>query len=300
MNTNAVMAKVDRAAQSYTDLNSLNQVKKLGRERDPEAIREVAKQFESFFISQLMKEMRAGVDSIGKDNFLNSSEMKFHQQMFDQQMSLQVASSGGYGLADILARQLTEQYDINWDEQNSPKEFKQMLADRITSVATGTEAVAESKRETISLNRDNFVERLSAHAEVAADRLGVDKNVLLAQAALETGWGEHVSRDQTGSSNNLFNIKSDQRWSGDSVVVSTLEYRDGVAEREKASFRAYQTIADSFNDYVDFIQQNPRYQQALEKVADSKAYVQELQSAGYATDPNYAQKIISLIGQLAK
>ena len=119
--------------------------------------------------------------------------------------------------------------------------------------------------------------------------------MLLAQAALETGWGRHVVADQQRSSNNLFNIKAGAHWQGPTVTVSTLEYRDGVAVKEQARFRAYDSPAEAFNDYVDFLQSNPRYEQALEQVGDGERYLQELQRAGYATDPAYADKIITIL-----
>ena len=130
-------------------------------------------------------------------------------------------------------------------------------------------------------------------AEKAAGMLGVSPSVLLAQAALETGWGKFVTRDTASgkSSFNLFNIKADSRWQGDAVQVQTLEYRGGVPEKEQARFRAYEDYADSFNDYVEFLQTNPRYQQALEQAEDPGRFVRELHAAGYATDPEYATKI---------
>ncbi len=354
---NFISARANDAAKSYTDLAALNDVKKLGRERDPEAIMEVARQFESFFITQLMKEMRAGVELIGKDNFTSSSEMKFHQQMFDQQISMEVADKGGYGLAELLARQLTQQFDIDWanktdantqrpsndptsavglvkstsdtaplTRKSTPEPFKQeqgVVAPEAVSDAPDTsieipkqlknllqpvtvKAVAIAKDviesaveavEQINISKDNFFAELKEFAVSAAKKLGVDSNVLLAQAALETGWGEHISKDGRGSSNNLFNIKSSSQWGGHSVKVTTLEYRDGVAQKEQANFRSYNSYEDSFNDYADFILSNPRYEKALSCAADSEAYLKELQRAGYATDPEYAQKIMQLLKQ---
>ncbi|WP_345418773.1 flagellar assembly peptidoglycan hydrolase FlgJ [Halioxenophilus aromaticivorans] len=363
-------SRVNDAAKSFTDLAALNDVKKLGRNQNPEAIMEVARQFESFFITQLMKEMRAGVDLIGKDNFTNSSEMKFHQQMFDQQISLEVANKGGYGLAEIMARQLTEQFDINWDSlENNTPDNKTLLAEvdaadkslqrrstpppsstietmggaQTTATATVPSSVSkvgdsdQAKSEIdagslgqtieqiarflkpltgkaadmakdviesgvelveqLQINKGNFFAELKDFAANAAEKLGVDKNVLLAQAALETGWGEFISKGDSGSSKNLFNIKSSSQWTGDSVKVTTVEYRDGVAQKEQANFRAYSSFEDSFDDYADFILSNPRYEKALSCASDSEAYLRELQQAGYATDPNYADKIMQLLQQ---
>src|SRR5699024_3288404 len=78
---------------------------------------------------------------------------------------------------------------------------------------------------------------------------------------------------------------------GSNIQVNTLEYRDGIAAKELASFRAYSSLQESFDDYVRFIESNPRYQKALESAADAESYFHELQEAGYATDPAYAEKI---------
>ena len=137
-----------------------------------------------------------------------------------------------------------------------------------------------------------FASLVWPHAERAAARIGVAPEVLVAQSALETGWGRHVMQHRDGvSSHNLFGIKADRRWQGDKVHVSTLEYRDGVALNTRANFRAYQSFEKSFDDYVDFLQRNPRYREALQTTADPAAYFDALQRAGYATDPAYADKI---------
>ncbi|MBU2179068.1 MAG: glucosaminidase domain-containing protein, partial [Gammaproteobacteria bacterium] len=130
----------------------------------------------------------------------------------------------------------------------------------------------------------------------AAAHLGLEPLALIAQAALETGWGQRMFKTGTGqNSNNLFGIKAQANWQGQVAVVDTLEYRQGVAQKEKARFRAYDNAEQSLHDYVDLIQSNPRYQAALSVASDTKAYFQRLQAAGYATDPNYAQKILSVL-----
>ena len=103
-------------------------------------------------------------------------------------------------------------------------------------------------------------------------------------------------RDHSGGSTfNLFGIKAGREWQGEQVNVATVEYRDGIARREYASFRSYASLAESMQDYVQFLQQNPRYQQALDKAGDAEQFLQELQKAGYATDPAYADKISDIM-----
>lgn len=142
----------------------------------------------------------------------------------------------------------------------------------------------------------DFVQKLWPHAQRVAKTLGVDPKVLIAQSALETGWGKYVTRHADGrSSNNYFNIKADQRWQGETISLATLEFSDGIPVPEKASFRSYSSVEDSFNDYAEFIQSSSRYHQALRQASDLEKYTQELQDAGYATDPEYSSKIMNII-----
>ncbi len=144
-----------------------------------------------------------------------------------------------------------------------------------------------------------FIQAMQPYAKKAAERLGVEPKVLLAQAGLETGWGKYIPQDGKGNSSfNLFGIKADQRWTGPVAEVETVEYRGGAALRVKAEFRRYDSFAQSFSDYADFVSQQPRYQQALTKASDGHAYISELHKAGYATDPLYASKIQQIIGKI--
>lgn len=153
-------------------------------------------------------------------------------------------------------------------------------------------AEQSGKRPAWSTPQD-FVNDIAPVAKRTAERLGVSPVALVAQAALETGWGKHVIHDgDGGSTNNLFNIKAQYSgWNGESVKVPTLEYREGVAQQEMADFRAYNSIEESFSDYADFLERNPRYSEALNVGEDPHRFVKELQQAGYATDPNYASKL---------
>lgn len=143
---------------------------------------------------------------------------------------------------------------------------------------------------------ESFVEHLRPIAEKFARELGVDANVLLAQSALETGWGQKMIRGANGETSfNLFGIKANDNWPGARANVSTLEFRDGAMHREVASFRAYRSYEESFADYVDLMKSQSRYAPALQHAADPSAYTEQLQRAGYATDPDYAEKIQSVM-----
>ncbi|GAB4353665.1 MAG: flagellar assembly peptidoglycan hydrolase FlgJ [Methylohalobius sp. ZOD2] len=139
-----------------------------------------------------------------------------------------------------------------------------------------------------------FLRTLYPEAKEVADKIGLDPKLLLAQAALETGWGQKVIHHADGrSSHNLFNIKAGRRWPGEKVQVDTLEYLDGVAVKKQATFRAYPDYRQSFEDYLDLLRR-PRYAEALQHTDDPRHYLNALQRAGYATDPHYADKILSI------
>ncbi len=122
--------------------------------------------------------------------------------------------------------------------------------------------------------------------------------MLVAQSALETGWGQHAMKRPDGSiAFNLFGIKASHGWQGQSVVQQTLEFRNGAMQRESAQFRAYDSVAEATDDYVDFVQSNPRYAAALQHAGSDRHYIEQLHRGGYATDPDYADKIINIMQQ---
>ena len=145
-------------------------------------------------------------------------------------------------------------------------------------------------------NASTFVNDLWPHAEKAAARLGVSAKVLVAQSALETGWGKHAMKKPDGSvAFNLFGIKARSDWAGQSVQHNTLEFRNGAMQQESAHFRAYDSVSDSLDGYVSFVQSSPRYAEALQHKGSDAHYIQNLHRAGYATDPNYADKVLNII-----
>ncbi|MGS2717494.1 flagellar assembly peptidoglycan hydrolase FlgJ [Eionea flava] len=307
------------AQQSYTDLSSLQDIKKIGNEDKNLALRKVAEQFESMFIQMMLKSMRSANDVFGKDNPLNSFEMKHHQDMYDKQLSLSLGASNNLGLADAFYRQMSNNYGLNSSskESETQKKFDVSSIPRndISNYPLINKAQYES-RESISYSLNTsvvesaqillggisspkeFADALTPYMKKAADILGVDYRALIAQSALETGWGKHIIQDTYGKSSfNLFNIKADNRWGGKSVAVPTVEYVNGVAKKEVANFRRYNSLEESISDYQNFITQQPRYSQALSSPT-TEGYIEELQKAGYATDPSYAEKIKNIMNNM--
>lgn len=305
------------SASIYTDFQGLSELKaRAGRDADA-SLNEVARQFESLLISQMLKGMRQ--TSMG-EGMMESDQSLFYRDMYDQQLAIHMAESGGMGLAEVITRQMGGEADKLPSTISTVKDMAdyrqqavamaEMRADERRAVGkqqaqastptTASNAVAAAadttQKDPASWTAEEFVETLWPWAREAAAMLGLEPQALLAQAALETGWGKHQMRLADGSpANNLFGIKADHRWSGEHATVETLEYEQGVAVRKRANFRAYDSYQESFNDYVNFLSSSPRYQETLEKTGDSSAYFTSLQQAGYATDPKYAEKINRLL-----
>lgn len=291
--------------QTFTDLSSLDAIRQKGRENSDEALEDIAKQFESMLVRMMLKSMRDANEVFSKNNPLSSNEGKMYEQMYDDQLALSLSVGRGMGIAEVMVRQLQEahgtssalgsqrdQQTENWRKELPFTSMESVLEP--VSPAQKTTELQESAPIKFNGSVADFVQQLYPMAEKAARELAADPAVLIAQAALETGWGEKITQGQQGSSNNLFNIKADQRWQGDAVQVNTLEFKEGVAVQERAAFRAYNSLSESFNDYVNFIKGGERYSEARQ-AKDSEGYIRKLSEAGYATDPNYADKVLNIV-----
>jgi len=290
----------------YTDFNGLAELKHQAGANSKEALEAVARQFESIFMQMMLKSMREAKLSEG---IFESQQSDIFTDMYDKQITTSLSSGGnGIGLADIMVKQLSEGIGAPSVMPVKPGEMEPLperLPFRFKQQALGEQAKserAEAGQDSAVVQEpeldtpEQFIHHLMPHAERAARKLGVQPQVLLAQAALETGWGQAVITPRDGkSSHNLFNIKADHRWGGEQVAKQTLEYRDGVARKELAAFRSYDSFADSFDDYADFLMSSPRYREALSHAGESVEFTRELQKAGYATDPEYASKINRII-----
>ncbi|WP_298446920.1 flagellar assembly peptidoglycan hydrolase FlgJ [uncultured Marinobacter sp.] len=299
-------------ARVYTDFSGLNALKHSAGDDKQAALEEVARQFESIFLSEMLKSMRKAGDVFAEGNYLNSNQSEMYRDMFDSQLSLSMAGGQGTGLADALVRQLGKNIP-GMDEQGSPlASHKKVLTDyerslpvisprlpeRVDEVAeVAQQSNAKPAVQTITLpetfeSPEHFVSTLLPVAETIAADTGISPKLMVAQAALETGWGRHMIRgDGNQPSFNLFGIKADSRWQGDSVTITTTEFREGVPMKERADFRAYPDYESSFRDYVAFLESNPRYRDVLASADQPDVFARKLQEAGYATDPQYGDKI---------
>ncbi|QIK37974.1 flagellar assembly peptidoglycan hydrolase FlgJ [Caldichromatium japonicum] len=298
---------------------------RLARSGDSEAALDAAaRAFESLLIGQMLKQMRSAALS---DGLFDSAYTQLYQDLYDQQIAALISQGDGLGIRKALLRQLAPRNKeakpggreasalvvperIPWLKSLGMRVPAQQPPAPDTSVPGTFQTALSQATDTGAMepatgsgdlggrwpprNAEEFVAYLKPYAQQAATVLGMDTSVLLAQSALETGWGRSIPRRADGrSSFNLFGIKADRSWQGDSVTVGTLEYRDGVARREQARFRAYDNPAESFIDYVAFLKCNPRYREALQSDT-AESFIRGLQRAGYATDPRYADKVLSL------
>ena len=310
------------SANVYTDLNALQGIRALGKDDKSAALMEVAKQFESMFLNMMLSSMRDANKVFEEDSLFSSPEMDFYENMYDNQMALSLSGQQGMGLSDVIYRQLMNNYGN--DNSTKPELDQSSIADRrlsyslphaaaLQSTMDQVEAMLASQEEPSDVSSDSadqavasgagvkgqqfataeeFVAALYPLAQQVGEKLGVDPKAIVAQAALETGWGKFMITDESGrNSFNFFGIKADSRWQGDSVSVTTHEFRDGVAVKEQAQFRSYASMTEGLNDYADFLQSASRYEDALGRNLSAGEYGKELQKAGYATDPQYGNKI---------
>jgi flagellar protein FlgJ len=360
---------------NYNDLASLNAITQMGEKDEAAALKQVSRQFESMFVTMMLKSMRDANAVFEEDNPLNSNESKFYRQMFDDQLALSMTEGRGIGLGDSIYRQLMDQFDVEKNEDsdkpsqgipigdyrgpnppvsmkpnlnlpqfsieeiadpiNLPKEVggiqispevmrrvhnkevnrKETSPEPLTVTPTFVrpEAIVPASivPASTSLNIENkvvnqgpvskqsgfntpeqFVKTLWPIAQQVGKEMGVEPKAIISQAALETGWGKYIIHESSGkNSHNLFGIKSDSRWDGAAANVSTLEFRNGVATKEVAAFRSYDSYEHSLKDYASFVQNSSRYEEAVKNGSSTKGYTEGLQKGGYATDPNYAEKI---------
>lgn len=293
------MPSITPASWSYTEYAQLpNQVRD-----DAQGIEQAAKHFESLFINMWLKSAREANAVLAKDSIFGSNEMEMQQQMFDSQMAMHLSKEGGIGLAPVIMRQLSGGIaapTVEPAQEPLPRVSVPETTPPVdgTSAAATTVATQHGSRGRSFSDLKAFVDTIAPKIERIAGAAGLPALAVMAQAALETGWGQAVIEDGQGnSSHNLFGLK-DTNWSGPSVEIHSKEFLFGRWQDKLAGFRAYPDWDSGIADYVNAISQSARYGRAAVEQLGAADYADFLQQAGYATDPDYASKIKSIMRRL--
>jgi flagellar protein FlgJ len=292
------------------DGNNLSALKGAAAQNTPAAIKETAKQFEALFVGMMLKSMRKATPSDGP---MDSEQGKMFTSMLDEQISQKIAQRG-LGLADMLEKQMMSNAGLQYTPKGA--------ASGVTNGATGgaaksaqsgagaiddgtsiTQHAQSIKAAAPHLSSSQaqvqaFQNKLSCCAQAASAATGIPAKFMMGQAALESGWGKHELVAANGQpSHNVFGIKADSNWTGKTVKAVTTEYVNGVATQKVATFRAYDNYHQAFSDYAKLLQGNQRYKNVIASAKDAYGFAQGLQKAGYATDPEYANKLMRVIGK---
>ena len=276
-------------ANTYSDPNGLAALKK--DPNSPAALHAVAQQVDALFLQMMLKSMRDANAAAGDGD---SNEMGMYQDMFDKQIALTMSQHQDLGLGSLLTRQIAARAAAGGASPAPPDDH---AAPRPVAAPSSAAPPATSAPPTsMTQSAGEFVDQVLPSIRAAAQALGLNPLVLLAQAALETGWGKRMARTADGNpSLNLFGIKADDTWVGARAAANTVEYSGGVATQRQAAFRAYGSIEESVNDFAHLLKNSPRYRHAAAAGPDAQAYVDGIGRSGYATDPEYAAKLNDIL-----
>lgn len=294
------MTPANIANQLAIDVNGLAQTKRLSKEDPRAALKNAAQQFEAVFLQMVLKAMR---DASPQEGIFDNEQSRLYQSMLDQQLAQTLSAKGSTGLAAVIERQLERglppQLPVDSGTQAAPPpaRLQQLPAPQATVVQQAPAAMPAAPADAaVPAPAREFVNRLWPHAGEASRATGIPAHFMVAQAALETGWGRSELRFSDGTPTyNLFGIKAGRNWQGAVAEATTTEYVNGVAQKTVERFRAYSSYAEAFRDYASLLTSNPRYAAVLNQ-QDAAGFARGLQRAGYATDPMYAAKLERIIG----
>ncbi len=284
------------------DAQSLNELKnKTGQ--DPQAnLKPVARQVEGMFVQMMLKSMR---EALPKDGLFGSDQTRLYTSMYDQQIAQQMTAGKGLGLAEMMVKQMaagqsqpseqTAQTPMRFDLETVTSYQNQTLTQMVRKALP---KVPETNDKALSGDSKDFLAQLSLPARLASEQSGIPHHLILAQAALESGWGQRqIKRENGEPSFNLFGVKATSSWKGPVTEITTTEFENGEAKKVKAKFRVYSSYLEALSDYVGLLTRNPRYA-AVTTASSAEQGAQALQNAGYATDPAYARKLTGMIQQM--
>lgn len=294
------MSDMQAMAGAAWDSHALDQLKREVSSDPKGKALQVAKQVEGMFVQMMMKSMR---EALPKGGMLDNDQTRLYSSMWDQQIAQQIGNRG-LGLADTIVKQMmpaeapsetagTVPMKLDGDyivsHNMASMELEQMVRKAVPRLPAGGSA--------LPVDSQAFIAQLTQPAQQASAQSGIPHHLILAQAALESGWGQRQIMTRDGKpSYNLFGVKASADWQGATTDVTTTEYEHGIAKKVRATFRVYGSYLEALSDYVKLLGNNPRYA-AVTNARSAEQGAQALQAAGYATDPNYAQKLVGMIQQ---
>jgi flagellar protein FlgJ len=288
-------ASSSSAGSNYTDLNGLAALK--NAPNSPAAIHAVAQQVEALFLQMMLKSMR---DASAADGELDSNESGMYQDMFDKQVALTLSKHQDLGISRLFERQLggkaADAHAAAAAGPATPSGLPKIGLAAPQTSADGRRGAASASDSVTIQHASQFVSAVLPTIRRVAQGLGVNPLGLLAQAALETGWGRRMAHTVDGSpSLNLFGIKAGEGWSGSRAVADTVEFSGGVATQRRTAFRAYGSIEESVHDFASLLSNSPRYRDAVAAGNDAQAYIHSIARSGYASDPEYGNKLNQIL-----
>lgn len=294
-----------------------------------QGVKMAAKQFDAVFTQMMLKSMR---DATPQDGPLDSRDGDQFQSMLDQQLAQQM-SNKGIGVANAMLKQLTRAMGGG---DGSQDQGSGGFANALTGLAGGAAGASAGNQAMLnalghaygnaaangSLSKDRsysgnnslmpamhgdgdtdaqaFVDKLATSAQQASASTGIPARFIIGQAALESGWGKREIKKADGStSHNIFGVKAGKDWTGKTVSTVTTEYVNGEPQRVVAKFRAYDSYDDAMADYAKLIKGNPRYAMVINGSHSAEGFAQGMQRAGYATDPHYAKKLMTIMQRMS-
>ena len=325
----------DLTSQLAIDSQHIEKLRHHARQNPEEGLRQAARQFEALFVNMMLKSMRDAspekglfenvqskfytqmLDQQMAQNFaekgIGLADLIVQQltQSIDADANPETAIGEANAKLDTLANRQTAPLVNLSPSQPGDLPVRLWANDSHVAIAKpnfsgmaptqASEPLVAIKPERIAIMEPmlrqprEFVAELLPHARKIAQETGIPERFMIAQAALETGWGKHQIRDSNNApSFNLFGIKAGSSWRGRVVEATTTEFIDGKPQKLSEKFRAYASFEEAFRDYANLLQNHSRYAPVV-KSRSATAFAWGLQEAGYATDPHYAKKLINII-----
>jgi flagellar protein FlgJ len=330
-NSNIGNGNLDLTNRFALDVQGFDAMRAAANASPQQGVKAAAKQFDAVFTQMMLKSMR---DATPADGPLDSNDGAQFQSMMDQQLAQQM-SNKGIGVANAMIKQLTRAMGGDPNSLSASNGAGGIASAMQGLSGSGGSGNAGNMAMLNALGRaygnaaangslgksqgwdansaltpavrgngddkvDAFVNKLANGAQQASATTGIPARFIVGQAALESGWGKREIMKADGSTSyNVFGIKATKDWTGKTVSTMTTEYIHGKPHRVVEKFRAYDSYEDAMTDYATMLKNNPRYASVINGSRTAESFAQGMQRAGYATDPHYAKKLMSIMQQMA-